>query len=153
MSDHFRLNTFITKKLSNTLFSCFFLLISSCHDPSENTLSARNEWKATFRDVPATMILAGYQEGSGFSLIVADQYDSLRVRKLTRWKGFPEICDTLRVKNRSEFMSTRFNRTYLINDSEVVEINHQKIIHPSSNWKGQTPWSETIESRFSRIDR
>jgi hypothetical protein len=114
----------------------------------------REYWKpaeiAVFIDsIGSGRLIAGYLQDSACTLII--RCDSPFVVRVTRRNGFPENRDTLKQTTQTEYVSLRYRYSYLIGDTDVTERFYQKIIHPSSNWQGQTPGTEVILSHFRRI--
>lgn len=96
-------------------------------------------------------LIAGYSDAGGHALFLKSGFN--KARKVTFISGYPDIVDSLVQTGVHTFKSIRHKTEYCINDSEVVMTYFQKIIHPSSNWQGQTPWQETIVSVYPRLDR
>ena len=46
-----------------------------------------------------------------------------------------------------------FSGSYFISNDKVVIVHNQKIIHPCSNWQGQTPWKEVNVYSYPRVDK
>ena len=97
-------------------------------------------------------LIAGYDDGDGISFILRYDSASDRALKVTRISGYPDVIDTLIRTDTNLFKSLRHSTLFSIQDSSVTITFYQKIIHPSSNWQGQTPWQETIVSSYPRRD-
>lgn len=137
------------------LFLDFFVLFLSISCTDNNTKGQQwtKEDISKFLDsVSVKDLIATYQESDGYTLIIKNDTTSKWARKVTYILGFPTIVDSLIQTGFHQFKSKQFQTTYIVNDSEVVVTFHQKIIHPSSNWQGQTPWQETIISNYPRLD-
>jgi hypothetical protein len=98
-------------------------------------------------------IIAIFKELDGYAIIYQNETSFNQALKITYLPNSPIFVDTLIKNFDSQFKSKRFPTTYSINDSQVISIHFQKIIHPSSNWQGQTPWQETIVAHYPRVDR
>ena len=97
-------------------------------------------------------LVAGYHEGDIYTLIIADDSTKKNARRLVYLPTLIFV-DSLIQSGEREFKSRKLPDTYFINDSEVVVTHIQKIVHPSSNWQGQTPWKEKNIYTYQRIDR
>lgn len=140
----------MTAKSVFALFSTLSILIwSSCGNDMKNksyssaeTLQIINNTRdsviASFlKDETFCVIRTNHQEG-----FVCDTYR----------QGFPTYYDSLTKIKHDEFLSENLNTRYLVKDTCVVAIQTVKIIHPSSNWQGQTPWQQPYIYCFKRID-
>jgi hypothetical protein len=133
------------------MFMLFFSV--SCADDQRHGRQWTNESVSSFLDsAQATKLVAAYQDSEGYTLIIKNDNSEKVAKKLTCISGFPTIVDSLVQTGNQQFESRRFRTTYLVKDSEVVVTLFQKIIHPSSNWQGQTPWQEIIISNYPRLD-
>ncbi len=95
-------------------------------------------------------VLAAFRIGQDLNLIFANTKDTLHYRYFE--KGLV-LTDTLISKGKATFFSPRFKTTYIIYGDLVKCIHEQKIIHPSSNWQGQSPWKEVHYYEYERIDK
>jgi hypothetical protein len=132
---------------ARTLF--FLLVLFSCADNRDRT----EQWtKDAIEPIELSKLIAGYNDGDGISLLIKNGSSGDSVLKVTRNSGYPDIIDTLVLTDRKTFKSLRHRTLFSIQDSIVTVTFFQKIIHPSSNWQGQTPWQETIISNYPRRD-
>lgn len=99
-----------------------------------------------------TTLIATFNDADGYSLLVKTDTADIHAIKITCVSGFPAITDSLIQTGPFEYKSNRFLTRYVVNDSEVVATIYQKIIHPSSNWQGQTPWQEIRIANYPRQD-
>src|SRR5258706_14814011 len=127
-----------------TLF--FLVFLASCAYNPKTSQWTKVEAHNIADSIEISQLIAGYNDGDGFSLLLKNDRLKVEARKVTRIAGYPDIVDTLIQTDIHTFKSLRNTTTFLVNDSEVVMTLFQKIIHPSSNWQGQTPWHETIVS-------
>lgn len=97
-------------------------------------------------------LIAGYKDAEGYSLIIKNDSSVDRAFKVTCVDGYPDIIDSL-IKTNNHIYESKSGSRYLVNDSEVIMTYFQKVIHPSSNWQGQTPWYETVVLTYPRLDR
>jgi hypothetical protein len=110
------------------------------------------EYSKPILDSIGKLSLGCYAEPAGFFILEFDGSQKKFARKLTYRKGFPLYIDTLLYIKHNEFRSKRLNMTYLIKDTCVLTIHYVKIIHPSSNWQGQTPWAQPYVTSYKRLD-
>jgi hypothetical protein len=130
-----------------------FCLISCFDDQTKVRQWTRKDVEKFIDSTKITNLVAAYGDINGNTFIIKNKNASNEVVRLTYVPNFPVITDTLVQTGIHEFKSRQFRTTYFINDSEIVITYHQKIIHPSSNWQGQTPWQETILATYPRFDR
>jgi len=143
------------EQFSLLLVSGLFVLgLLSCEEKKESQEQWTKEHLKTVLDsIGLSKVIASFSEDNCFSVLVFDSEERKIARKLTYRKGYPIFIDTLVYKKNGELKSQRFNTTYLIKDSTVLSINYVKIIHPSSNWQGQTPWQQPYISNYKRTDK
>ena len=127
--------------------------ISCSHDKTQLNQWTEERVNKLLDSAHVTKLIATYKDIDGYTLIIKNDTTDIQVRKVTCIQGFPAIIDSLTQTGTYEFKSNKFRTTYVINDSEVVATYLQKIIHPSSNWQGQTPWQEIIIANYPRLDR
>lgn len=126
----------------------------SCSSNSENQIPLKIEHLIEHLDSnQIKVILACFQVNQGYTLIVKNKKPPYGAIKITFVSGFPNLKDTLAKSGEQQYTSVRNNTIYDIRKNEVIETSYQKIIHPSSNWQGQAPWSETIVNKYQRLDR
>lgn len=99
------------------------------------------------------LLIAAYVEFNGYTLITKEDSSSNEATKRIYIPNFPVVLDTLIQLNKNEFKSKKQRTLHLVSDSAVVVTIFQKIIHPSSNWQGQTPWQEVNVFSYARLDR
>jgi hypothetical protein len=80
-----------------------------------------------------------YYDEPGYSVLIPFQEDTTRLLKRTIWEGFPEEIDTLIKDETGMWWSRQYTTHYQITDSSVNWWFDLKVVHPSSNWQGQTP--------------
>ena len=80
-----------------------------------------------------------YFDEPGYSILLAIKGDSTRLIKRTYWEGFPEGIDTLVRESNGMWWSRRYTTRYQVTDTCVNWWFDLKVVHPSSNWQGQTP--------------
>ncbi len=127
-------------------------MLFACKEETES-LQTKEQVKTVLDSIGKTNIIACYYEDIGFSVLAFNTSEKRNARKLTYRRGYSIFTDSLIYKKYDEFSSQKFNTTYLIKDSAVLCINYVKIIHPSSNWQGQTPWQTPYVSTYKRIDK
>jgi hypothetical protein len=133
-----------------TLF-IFCLLSFSCSNGNERSKDA---FRAAIPDsIDLSKLIAAYQEDGGHTLLLLKNGDPLHVKKFTFRNDFPVFADTLIFTGTLEFRSLKFDDSYFISDDKVVIVHNQKIIHPCSNWQGQTPWKEVNVWSYARVDK
>ncbi len=123
----------------------------SCNNGKEK---ARDEFRVAIPDsIDLSKMIAGYKEDNGFTVLLMKNGDPLHVKKFTFRKDFPVFADTLLFTGTLEFRSIKFDDSYFVSDDKVVIVHNQKIIHPCSNWQGQTPWKEVNVWTYARADK
>ncbi len=128
------------------------LLLFGCQPLPEEYLiphSASNMARDTF---PGHFIKAGYVEGENVILFLSHKQNDTVIIKADFYNGFPIIRDSLKKINDSCWQSKTFQTVYAIHSKEIEVIHPQKIIHPSSNWQGQTPWKEIQRFVYERAE-
>lgn len=96
-------------------------------------------------------VLACFAEDKSITII--ERITNNKTRKLIFREGYPLYTDSLIYIKPNEYRSPKLHTTYLIKDSTVLVIQYAKIIHPSSNWQGQTPWSQPYVMIYPRLDK
>lgn len=141
------------KKLLLFVSGLLVLGFLSCEKENENRERWKKEIEKTVLDsIGSSYIIAAFNEDSCFSVL--EFHDDKKIaRKLVYRKGYPLFIDTLVYKKYDEYSSKRFATSYLIKDTVVLVINFVKIIHPSSNWQGQTPWQQPYIFTCVRTDK
>lgn len=132
------------------------LLLGLCSCEEDNTL--QKQWtkehvRAVLDSIGASKVTASFNEDDCFNVLVFDTEERKIVKNLIYRAGYPIFIDTLIYKEQNELRSQRLNTIYYINDSTVITIHYVKIIHPSSNWQGQTPWQQPYVNTYERTDK
>jgi hypothetical protein len=127
--------------------------VVSCVGEQEDLDAWSNAHYRPINDSIGKLSLGCYREPAGFFILEFDKTQKKVARKLTYRKGYPVYIDTLSYIKYNEFRSKRENMTYLLKDTCVLTIHYVKIIHPSSNWQGQTPWVQPYIDYYKRLDR
>ncbi|MBK9284649.1 MAG: hypothetical protein IPM51_10090 [Sphingobacteriaceae bacterium] len=135
-------------------FVCFAHFLSSCSETKKQTtnnpallLNIKEKLKSH------TKLIAAYEERS--ALVIFTQQISKQKNnflKTTIYRNFPSFTDTLTLTDSNLYYSKKRNDSYLVKTDSVILIHDQKIIHPCSNWQGQTPWEERNIYRYIRTD-
>ena len=133
------------------IFDIEFISCSEGKEPIENFDII--ETKHILDSLKAEVIAAAYKEESCFCVFVRLTDNLNGIKKLTFRRNFPVYVDTLLYKNKKAFYSKKINSVYLIKDTSIIQISYVKIIHPSSNWQGQTPWVQPYVTTYNRLDR
>jgi hypothetical protein len=141
--EHLKFKIFILVAISFFLFSC-----------NSSNEKAKEEFRKAIPDsVDLSKLIAAYKEDGGYTLLLLKNGDPLHVKKFTFRNDFPVFADTLLFTGTLEFRSLKFDDSYFISDDKVVIVHNQKIIHPCSNWQGQTPWKEVNVWTYARVDK
>ena len=61
------------------------------------------------------------------------------------------LIDSLVSVREGYYRSLQFPLSFLIGDSTVTEIYARDIVHPSSNWQGQTPGRDTVVTIYRSL--
>jgi hypothetical protein len=143
------------KKRSWILLSGYlcYCILPSCDTiyESDNSFSAFQS--LLLRDSSGLWhVEAAFNEDGAYSLIVHDSAENMIARKLTYRHGFPVFVDSLTKSGPGSYSSEKYNTTYTVNDTSVISVRIAKIIHPSSNWQGQTSWQRPIVNTYKRLD-
>lgn len=134
----------------------YFILIVfvalSCVEKREKSEQFSQQRIQTIVDsIGNSTIIACFFEDGGLSLIQLENKDLHKWRKLVYRLGYATFIDSLVYIKPNEFRSTRLNTNYLIKDSTVISVQQAKIIHPSSNWQGQTPWQQPYVTIYPKL--
>lgn len=136
--------------------SCFLLLVLislSCNN-KDNVEQTKTQSAFILPDsIDPIKVIAVYKEDFANIILVYNSLEKKGARKITYRPGFPVFTDSLLVKGANEFRSLKYTTTYMVNDTSVTSVYDLKVIHPSSNWQGQTPGKEPIITVFRRIDK
>lgn len=125
------------------------LLLNSCIDNQGNGVSGPEVTKQITDSFGRDNLVAGFHDAEGYSVIVDDARLTAKIGYAT---GYPLMLDSLDKIDTLKYRSRHDRTEYFITDSNVIVTYYQKIVHPSSNWQGQTPWQEVIVKRFPRED-
>ncbi len=135
-----------------TVFFAAFLF--SCESEGAIVKEAKKEIVFVLPDsIDSEKVIAIYKEDIAHTVLVYHTREKKGVRKITYRPGFPVFVDSLLVKAFNEFRSRKYTTTYLVCDTSVTSVYDLKVIHPSSNWQGQTPGKEPIITVFHRVDK
>lgn len=129
------------------------LLLFACRPDAEENLIPDSIKSIASDSFPKQFIKAGYLEGKNVILFFSHSKNDTVLLKTAFYKGFPIIRDSLLKITDSIWQSKRFQTIYAIHSKEIEVIHPQKIIHPSSNWQGQTPWKEVQRFIYLRADK
>jgi hypothetical protein len=141
------------KWIITILFSASFVFWS-CGDESEDLqATALNHLRHALDSIKAQKLIASYFYGDGFSLIFTEKDSSKEVYKYTCRNNFPPLLDSLFEISPGKYRSKKYQYLYLVTDSSVSEIFLRKIVHPSSNWQGQTPGQDSVVTKYQRTDK
>jgi len=93
-----------------------------------------------------------YADEPGYSTLVNVNSKAGKCLKYTYWPGFSEQVDTLVWQAESgKWYSKKYTTQYAITDSVVQWWFELKIVHPSSNWQGQTPGLKLVPYQGKRF--
>jgi len=135
------------------VFGLLLFNLFSCQEEKEDVAPLSKERVDFIIDsIGNSAIIACFYENNGLSIIKFENEENKRLRKLVYRSGYAIFSDSLVYLKPNEFRSPRLNTNYLIKDSTVISIKQAKIIHPSSNWQGQTPWQQPYVSIYTRLD-
>lgn len=148
-------NFFVGRSLSflSPLFVPLLFTLLACEQIKEAPLPATlARANALMDSMGRANILACFAEEGGISILARNQTTHKAARKFLYRTGYPVFTDSLVCVKYDEFRSPHFTTTYLVKDSNVLTIRFVKIIHPSSNWQGQTPWTQPYVNTYKRMD-
>lgn len=135
------------------LFILTMLILFSCTEEKEKTDQfSQHRIKTIVDSIGSSTIIACFYEAGGLSVMQFENKETHKARKLVYRLGYALFIDSLVYIKPNEFRSPRLNTNYLIKDSTVISVQHAKIIHPSSNWQGQTPWQQPYVSVYPRLN-
>ncbi len=137
--------------LLSVLFALGFFCCAEKNENQEQFM--REDVTKVFDSIGVAKVVASFNEDNCFCVLVTDNVERKTVKKLTYRKGYPIFIDTLVYTKINELKSQRFKTTYKIKNTTVLKINFVKIIHPSSNWQGQTPWEQPYINTYLRTDK
>lgn len=136
------------------LTNLILLSFASCAiSEPENELWTEQDAIKHLDSIDFSELIAAYTDVYGLSLIVKKNQPATNALKITKVTNYPLIIDSLVQTKTQAYQSIKYQTLYTIAENEVVVTYFQKIIHPSSNWQGQTPWQEIIVSRYPRLDK
>ncbi|PBQ33055.1 hypothetical protein CNR22_15135 [Sphingobacteriaceae bacterium] len=141
------------KNLFKISFVCLTQFFASCFTTQEEHQLTTQEALRYLDSTQLNYVLAGYKDTEGYSFLSRKHLSDTIAVKLFCNPGFPDITDTLVEIQSGIFKSIRNRTLYQIQANEVTVTYFQKIIHPSSNWQGQTPWQEINIIKYRRIDK
>ncbi|MBK7818491.1 MAG: hypothetical protein IPJ60_13840 [Sphingobacteriaceae bacterium] len=123
--------------------SAFAFVLYSCDQEKEKPDQfSQQRVKRIVDSIANSNMIACFYEDGGLSVMHFENKEAHKARKLVYRSGYALFIDSLVYIRQNEFRSPRSNTNYLIKDSTVISIQQAKIIHPSSNWQGQTPWQQ-----------
>lgn len=96
-------------------------------------------------------ILAVFEDEESLSVLLIPQHQT-QVVKYAYFKNGQVLVDSLILRGADTLYSPKFKCHYMVTAKTVIVVYDQKIIHPSSNWQGQTPWKERVEKQYVRKD-
>ncbi len=127
-----------------------FTFLFSCTSGVGEPIWPHQKVEALLDSIGRQNIAACFTEGDALLIL---KNNSRQTQRLCFRKNFPVFADSLICIKHDEYRSPRLNTTYLIKDTAVFCLVTVKIIHPSSNWQGQTPWKQPYVYAFTRLDR
>lgn len=100
-----------------------------------------------FADQPDAFVL--YAGASGECIMLTGRNDTM-LRYVCR-AGAVAVYDTLRRNSNGLFVSKRHRSLFFLEKDHVTRIDTILVVHPSSNWQGQTPGAEIVRAVYRRI--
>jgi hypothetical protein len=133
------------------LSSCIFSMIACDRAETKEQSISEPYIKHLIDSVDANKFLACFTDEN--TVTIFEKYTSLYTgaRRLVFRIGYAVFIDSLQMKNAHTFHSSKLNTTYIFKDSSIIAIQYAKIIHPSSNWQGQTPWAQPYVTSYKRL--
>jgi len=122
--------------------------ILSCTNYSDGT----NNENVKAAGISSNKLLAAYVEEKFTHYLVMDSMNSKKAIKISAVGESIITTDSLNVLSKTVLKSMKYPYTYLIAEKEVITVFAIKIIHPSSNWQGQSPGNERVFKRYKRKD-
>ena len=126
--------------------------MSNCTNKEQNF---NNEVNILLRQIQDSsvdkQILAVYQDVEDYAVLLNDSTKNI-ILKINCTQKYRLITDTLKKLGFNLYHSVKSNTDYEIQNQKVKLTIKQKIIHPSSNWQGQTPWQEILSVTCDRLD-
>lgn len=140
-------------KCLSLIVAVALLIFTSCEVEKQDRAPWSKSYTLSILDsIAISDLMAGYNEEQGYTLIVKDDISLRTARKITKRVNFPFLVDSLVRVAPDEYRSKKYRFHYIITDSTVQAVYKEKIIHPSSNWQGQTPGQQDIVTTFWRRD-
>jgi hypothetical protein len=140
------------KKYPLYILVCLLVLFSCKEQKDNQEQFTKQHIKIILDSIGEQKIIACFNEDNSLSVLELENKERKIVRKLIFRIGYPIFSDSLVYVKTNQFKSSRTNTIYFIKDSSVISINYVKIIHPSSNWQGQTPWAQPYVNTYKRLD-
>ncbi len=134
------------------IFALTFALVSCTQEKETPEPLPKERVKHILDSVGHSNIIATFYEAGGLTVMQYENKETKKARKLIFRLGYHLFIDSLTYLKPNEFRSPRLNTNYIIKDSTVISIQQAKIIHPSSNWQGQTPWQQPYVTIYTRVD-
>lgn len=129
-----------------------FALFSCGQEKEKPEQFSQQHIKSIVDSIGKSKIIACFYEAGGLSVMQFENKETHKASKLVYRLGYALFTDSLVYIKPNEFRSPRLAITYLIKDSTVISIQQAKIIHPSSNWQGQTPWQQPYVNTYARLN-
>lgn len=139
--------------LKHLSFILIAFVVFSCTEEKEKPDQfSQQRVKIIVDSIGNSNIIACFYEDGGLSVMQFENKQTHKASKLVYRLGYALFIDSLVYIKPNEFRSPRLNTNYLIKDSTVISVQHAKIIHPSSNWQGQTPWQQPYVTIYTRLN-
>ncbi len=101
--------------------------------------------------IKAKEIIAVFKEEESTSVLLYTASNKKQVCKYMYFENGLTLLDSLISVGVDTLYSKKFKTHYIITANTIQLIHEQKIIHPSSNWQGQTPWKETRKMEYKKM--
>jgi hypothetical protein len=135
------------------LSSCIFSMIACDRVETKEQSISEPYIKHLIDSVGHKKFLACYTEDNAVIIFERFLNNNKGARRLIFRQGYAVFIDSLLIRNEHTFHSAKLNTTYIFKDSSIISIQYAKIIHPSSNWQGQTPWEQPYVTTHKRSYR
>lgn len=131
------------------LILIFFSALLSCSDKNRAAREGNFELPDS---LSAEDLIATFKEDDCQVVLMGSKSDQQLAFKLNYFDSGQLLLDSLQVVSPDTLYSIRFRNTYIVKEKTVLVIHEEKIIHPSSNWQGQSPWKEVQRFEYPRQD-
>lgn len=101
--------------------------------------------------IPDSRLIAVCSMSGGTVLFVGISASNDTLLKMFCYEKFPAVYDTLVRDTSAGYRNRDHTFFYFFEGAKVKETFRQKIIHPSSNWQGQSPWQEMIIADYDNL--